>query len=161
MLGALPDALIVRTSWMYGHGGEHFPGKVLRWAAGGGPLRVVDDQVGSPTYAEDLATGLKALTERGATGLYHLGGSGCVSRLEWARETLAVAGLDVQVLARLQLRLPSAGRSPRRQLPGLRQSRRPGRHPAAVERWASPLCPVQPDLLIESPDDAHSPTDHC
>jgi dTDP-4-dehydrorhamnose reductase len=96
---AAPDALIVRTSWMYGLSGDHFPGKVLRWAANGGPLRVVDDQVGSPTYAEDLAVALRTLAQRGnASGVFHLGGAGCATRLEWARETLALAGLDVQVL---------------------------------------------------------------
>jgi dTDP-4-dehydrorhamnose reductase len=96
---AAPDALIVRTSWLYGHGGNHFPGKILQWAKGGGPLRVVDDQVGSPTYAEDLAASLKALTARhNASGIFHLGGAGCATRLEWARETLALADLNVEVL---------------------------------------------------------------
>jgi dTDP-4-dehydrorhamnose reductase len=93
-----PDALVVRTSWLYGLGGNHFPGKVLNWAADGGPLSVVDDQFGSPTYAEDLAAALKALVERDTSGLYHLGGAGCASRLEWARAALALAALDVQVL---------------------------------------------------------------
>ncbi len=96
---ASPDALIVRTSWMYGHGGKHFPGSVLGWAAAGGPLSIVDDQIGSPTYADDLAAALKALVERSnASGLFHLGGAGCASRLEWARETLALAALEVEVL---------------------------------------------------------------
>ena len=97
-LTALPDALIVRTSWLYGHGGKHFPGNVIKWAAGGGPLRIVDDQVGSPTYAEDLAAAIRALAERTATGLFHLGGTGCASRFEWASETVALADLGVQVL---------------------------------------------------------------
>jgi dTDP-4-dehydrorhamnose reductase len=96
---AAPDALIVRTSWMYGLSGNHFPGRVLQWAAGGGPLRVVDDQVGSPTYAEDLAEALRALADRSnASGIFHLGGAGCAARLEWAQATLALAGLEVQVL---------------------------------------------------------------
>ena len=96
---AAPDALVVRTSWLYGQGGNHFPGKVLQWAQGGGPLRVVDDQMGSPTYAEDLAACLRTLAEHSnASGLFHLGGSGCVTRFEWARETFALAGLKVEVL---------------------------------------------------------------
>jgi len=98
VLTALPDALIVRASWLYGHGGDHFPGKVLRWAAGGRPLRVVDDQTGSPTYAEDLAAALRTLADREATGLYHLGGAGCATRLEWARKTLFLASVDIEVL---------------------------------------------------------------
>jgi dTDP-4-dehydrorhamnose reductase len=94
----LPDAMIVRTSWLYGHGGIHFPGKVLEWAASGGPLRVVDDQIGSPTYADDLAESLSALVERNAPGIYHLGGAGCASRFEWAQETLALKGLDIKMI---------------------------------------------------------------
>jgi dTDP-4-dehydrorhamnose reductase len=97
VLAAWSDALIVRTSWLYGHGGKHFPGNVIKWAAGGGPLRIVDDQMGSPTYAEDLAAGIRALTERGAVGIFHLGGTGCASRFEWAVETATEAGLGVQV----------------------------------------------------------------
>jgi dTDP-4-dehydrorhamnose reductase len=98
VLGTLPETLLVRTSWMYGLGGVHFPGKVLQWAARGGPLRIVDDQVGSPTYAEDLAKALRALTERDATGVFHLGGAGCASRMDYAHEILALAGLHPQVL---------------------------------------------------------------
>jgi len=95
---ACPDALIIRTSWLYGDGGVHFPGKVLEWAAGGSPLKVVDDQTGSPTYAEDLAVCIRELTERQATRIYHLGGSGCATRFEWAKEMVALAGLDNEVL---------------------------------------------------------------
>jgi dTDP-4-dehydrorhamnose reductase len=98
VLTELPDAIIVRTSWLYGHGGAHFPGKVLDWATAGGPLRIVDDQIGSPTYAEDLAEGLRLLAEQNHPGIYHLGGEGCVSRFNWARETLALAGLDIEVI---------------------------------------------------------------
>ena len=93
-----PDALIVRTSWLYGDGGAHFPGKVLEWAAGGNPLKIVDDQTGSPTYAEDLAVCIRELTEIRAARIYHLGGSGCATRLEWAQETVTLAGLDNEVL---------------------------------------------------------------
>jgi dTDP-4-dehydrorhamnose reductase len=95
---ALPDALIVRTSWMYGLTGIHFPGKLKQWAAGGGPLRIVDDQRGSPTYAEDLAEALRALTERGASGLLHLGGTGCTTRLEYTHAILDLIDLDIQVV---------------------------------------------------------------
>jgi dTDP-4-dehydrorhamnose reductase len=95
---ALPTACIVRTSWLYGLGGAHFPGKVLKWAAGGRPLRIVNDRIGSPTFAGDLAVCLKQLADLDATGIFHLGGTGCASRFEWARETLALAGIEVPVL---------------------------------------------------------------
>jgi dTDP-4-dehydrorhamnose reductase len=95
---ALPDALIVRTSWMYGLSGIHFPGKLRQWAAAGGPLRIVDNQTGSPTYAEDLATALRALTQRGATGLLHLGGTGCTTRMAYTHAILDLIGLDIEVV---------------------------------------------------------------
>nr|MDQ2733293.1 dTDP-4-dehydrorhamnose reductase [Armatimonadota bacterium] len=46
---------IVRTSWVFGSHGHNFPRAMLKAAANGQPLRVVNDQVGSPTYARDLA----------------------------------------------------------------------------------------------------------
>ncbi len=95
---ALPDALIVRTSWMYGMSGIHYPGKLQEWVARGGPLRIVDDQTGSPTYADDLAAALKALTERDASGLYHLGGAGCASRIAYTQEILDLLGLEVEIV---------------------------------------------------------------
>jgi dTDP-4-dehydrorhamnose reductase len=107
-----PDALIVRTSWMYGHGGRHFPGKVLQWAKGGGPLRIVDDQLGSPTYAEDLAIALRSLAALNASGLFHLGGAGCATRFQWAQATLVLAGLDVQVLPASSAEFPLPAKRP-------------------------------------------------
>jgi dTDP-4-dehydrorhamnose reductase len=112
VLAEMPDAIIVRTSWLYGRGGTHFPGKVLEWASGGGPLRIVDDQVGSPTYAEDLAVALCALADVGASGLFHLGGSGCTSRFDWARETLALAGVKAEVLPVSSSEFPSPAPRP-------------------------------------------------
>jgi len=78
--------------------GSHFPAKVLRWVASAPEIKVVNDQFGSPTYAEDLARALHALVETGARGIYHLGGAGCVSRYDWARETVALAGLNTDVI---------------------------------------------------------------
>jgi dTDP-4-dehydrorhamnose reductase len=111
-MAAMPDALIVRTSWMYGLSGIHFPGKLLQWAAGGGPLRIVDDQVGSPTYAEDLAEALRALAERGASGLYHLGGAGCASRMAYTLEILKLMGLEVEVLPASSADFPLPAKRP-------------------------------------------------
>jgi len=106
VLAALPRAVVVRTSWLYGRGTTHFPAKVLSWAAARPQIRVVEDQVGSPTYAEDLADRLLALSGTSAAGIYHLGGAGCTSRYHWARETLALAGLDAEVLPALTSDFP-------------------------------------------------------
>ncbi len=90
----LPEALVVRTSWVYGPvgpAGSNFPLKVLEWTRRPGPLRVAVDQLGSPTYAPHLAEGILELVRAGATGLFHLAGEGCTSRWEFAREVLAAA----------------------------------------------------------------------
>jgi dTDP-4-dehydrorhamnose reductase len=108
-----PTALVIRTAWAYGAGGTNFPTKILqraraatRGAATGltamlhedvpAPvIRVVADEVGSPTYTIDLASGLLALLAARATGLYHLTGAGSCSRHELALETLRLAGFTV------------------------------------------------------------------
>lgn len=95
---AYPDALIVRTAWVFGANGANFPTKILQAARELPALRVVSDEVGSPTYTIDLARGILGLVAAQAAGLFHLAGTGCCSRFEMARETLRLAGLaDVVV----------------------------------------------------------------
>jgi dTDP-4-dehydrorhamnose reductase len=85
---------IVRTAWLYGLHGRNFVKTILGRAAAGEPLRVVDDQVGSPTYAADLADAVALLLSRGRTGIYHVTNSGACSWYEFAREILRLAGFD-------------------------------------------------------------------
>ena len=114
---ALPEALVVRTSWVFGRG-RNFVAAILekgREAARGrgDPLRVVDDQHGRPTSAWDLAGGIVALVERGATGLYHLANRGEATWWELARAALDHAGLgDVEVERISTASLPQAAPRP-------------------------------------------------
>jgi dTDP-4-dehydrorhamnose reductase len=87
-------ALVVRTSWLFGPGGGNFVATMLRLiAAGTDPLRVVDDQVGCPTYAPYLARALWDLAElgpgRGAAGIVHYRNREPVSWCGFAREIAA------------------------------------------------------------------------
>ncbi len=91
---------IIRTAWLYGIHGKNFVKTILEKAAGGERLRVVDDQVGSPTYAADLADAVGLLLSRlsaGAaqaerlTGLYHVTNSGSCSWYEFARQILRLS----------------------------------------------------------------------
>lgn len=93
VLEEMPSALVVRTSWVFGAGWRHFPGRILELARRDGRIRAVEDEFGSPTYAPHLAQGLLGLVQRNAQGLYHLAGRGRASRLELARATLALAGM--------------------------------------------------------------------
>jgi dTDP-4-dehydrorhamnose reductase len=91
---ANPRHLIVRSSWLYGHGGRNFVETML----GLGPdVRVVDDQVGSPTYTPHLAAGLSSLATTEEYGIHHLAASGACSWFEFAREIFERAGKDVRV----------------------------------------------------------------
>ena len=90
---AAPKQLIVRTSVLFGAGRENFVSKVVGKARRGEPLEVVDDQVGSPTWAPDLALAILDLVAAGAKGLYHVANSGACSRLELATAALEICGI--------------------------------------------------------------------
>lgn len=95
-----PDHLLVRTAWLYGAGGPCFPKTIARVAAERGALDVVDDQVGQPTWTVDLADLLVRLVEaQAAAGTYHGTSSGSVSWWGFAREVVAAAGLDPQIVS--------------------------------------------------------------
>ncbi len=89
----LPNCAIVRTAWLYGPGGANFIHKILERARAYEPLRVVTDEVGSPTYVKDLADGLARLIGMDRPGVYHLTNVGECSRYEFARAGLELAGL--------------------------------------------------------------------
>ncbi len=95
---ALPEALVVRTSWLYG-GQSGFVPAVLRRAGKGERLRVVDDQRGRPTWAPDAAAVMLDLLERGTPGVWHAAGGGECTWLDLAREALRLRGMEVEVEA--------------------------------------------------------------
>lgn len=76
---ALPDALILRTAWVYGAHGHNFVKTMLRLAGEGKPLRVVADQWGSPTWTADIADVIVRLVNHNASGLFHFTDAGSTS----------------------------------------------------------------------------------
>jgi len=98
--GRSADLWVVRTAWLFGAGAPDFPAKILAAAdrlAPGEALPVVADEIGSPTYAPDLARALLELLERGPGGLYHLVNAGKASRAAWAEAILRLAGRSTTV----------------------------------------------------------------
>ena len=83
---------IVRTSWLYAREGENFVTKIMRAADKYGQLRVVTDEVATPTYAPDLAEAISQLIRTGHFGIFHFANSGICSRYEWARRLLVLSG---------------------------------------------------------------------
>jgi dTDP-4-dehydrorhamnose reductase len=82
---------IVRTAWLYGPPGNDFPAKIVAAAdrlEPGSALRVVTDEIGSPTYAPDLAAAILELVDAAPAGIYHLASSGQASRYEVAQAIL-------------------------------------------------------------------------
>lgn len=94
------DALIVRTSWLYGAGGRHFVGTIVQRARAGTPLDIVDDQRGAPTWTYDLAGMIVVLLERSAPrGIYHATNAGDTTWYELGCAALELAGVRADVHA--------------------------------------------------------------
>jgi len=91
------EHLIIRTSWLFGRYGKSFLRSILAVAAHGGDVKVVSDQIGSPTFVEDLAQGIAGIMkqrEQGsafASGILHLTNSEWVSRAGFASAAITEA----------------------------------------------------------------------
>ena len=103
---------IIRTSWVFGINGNNFIKTMLRLAETHKKIRVVNDQIGSPTYTVDLA---KLMADMAATekyGVYHATNEGFCSWAEFAREIFKEAGLDVEVDGIPTIEYPTPARRP-------------------------------------------------
>ena len=101
VLGASPRSLVARTMTLWGQGQgmkTSFVDFVRNSLAAGKTIRIVTDQWGNPTLAEDLALALWKLVADGRSGVYHVAGSEWNSRFEWARAIAAHYGLDASLI---------------------------------------------------------------
>lgn len=93
-----PDAVVVRTAWLYGAGGRCFPKTIARAAGERDRLSVVDDQTGQPTWTADLADLIvRIVGAQAPSGIYHGTSSGQVTWWGFAREIVAAAGYSTPV----------------------------------------------------------------
>ena len=88
-----PDHLILRTSWLFGQNGPNFIRTILGAAQKGAPLRVVNDQRGSPTYSKDLALQTVRMMDAGCRSTYHVSNGGACTWFELASRALEWAGM--------------------------------------------------------------------
>jgi dTDP-4-dehydrorhamnose reductase len=107
VLAAGEPFLVVRTCWLFGPGRNFVrtmieQARARRAAGEAKPLRVVDDQFGSPTYTADLADGLVRLVEADGRGLYHLANRGVATWWDVAREALDRAGFPEVEIERVR-----------------------------------------------------------
>ncbi len=104
--------ILIRTSWVFGTGSENFPKKIISWSRARTELKVVKDQVSSPTYTVDLAQATLDLIEKEAFGLYHITNSEYCSRYEWAKYILDQIGWDGNLIPASSEEFPTAARRP-------------------------------------------------
>jgi dTDP-4-dehydrorhamnose reductase len=103
---ALPDGqwVIARVSWLYGPTSErNFPNKIIQAADKLGALKVVDDEISTPTYVPDLAAVLRQVVENDISGILHLVNEGYCSRYDWAVLTLRESGRGEVPVERIKL----------------------------------------------------------
>lgn len=103
---------IVRVQWTYGKNGNNFVKKIISKAQKEGVLKVVDDQVGSPTSTNSIASLIRSLIEFQPLGLYHYASSEYVSRHETAKYIIEKAGIDAEVQKCKTEDFPSTAKRP-------------------------------------------------
>ena len=110
LAGVNPRHYIVRSAWLFAHGGRNFLHAIIGAARAGKPLRVVTNEVANPTYTNDLAAAIARLIESERFGIYHMVNEGAVSRWRLARYALDLAGFadtPVQRISRHEWLRPS------------------------------------------------------
>jgi dTDP-4-dehydrorhamnose reductase len=114
----LDNPLIIRTSGVFGPGGlntarGNFIEAMLRLAASGQPIRVLNDHVASPTYSPFLAARAADLVDRNLTGIFHVGGGEPISWFDYAAMIFRVAGLDPELKPTNEREFRTAARRPK------------------------------------------------
>ena len=118
---AMPtNAIIIRTSWLYSEYGNNFVDTMLKLGKERDKLNVVNDQIGSPTYATDLANAILKIienknyqTKSPATEIYHYSNKGKVSWYEFAKEIFELADIHCAVKPITTKQYPTPAKRPK------------------------------------------------
>jgi len=128
--------LIARTSWLFGAARHSFPEKILLAADSQRELKVVVDQIGSPTYTRDLASAIRGLVRADAQGTLNITNSGSCSWFEFAKEILRRAGRNILVSP---ITSAEAGRPARRPAYSVLSPKALASHGITVRSWQEAL----------------------
>ena len=114
-----PQTVIIRTSWLYSAFGNNFVKTMLRLGKDRGQLNVVYDQVGTPTYAADLANAILEIIaiaaknpEKFVPGIYHYSNEGVASWYDFAKAVFDISGVHCNVNPVLSDQFPTAAKRP-------------------------------------------------
>jgi dTDP-4-dehydrorhamnose reductase len=109
------EAIIIRTAWVYSVYGNNFVKTMMRLLSSKAELNVVADQVGSPTYAHDLAEAIMQIISSGkwVPGVYHFTNDGIISWFEFANEIKNHSGFSCTINAIPTEQYPTPARRPR------------------------------------------------
>ena len=117
------NATIIRTSWVYSEYGNNFVKTMLKLGKERDELNVVGDQIGSPTYATDLAEAILKIinnedfkTKEQSTEIYHYSNTGEISWHEFAKEIFKIAKIDCKVNSILTEQYPAPAKRPKNTL---------------------------------------------
>ncbi len=95
---SIDNHVIIRTAWLYGPNGQkQYVSTMLRLAGEKSELKIVDDQIGSPTYTPDLAKAIWLLAVGKHRGIFNVTNAGACSRYEWSKKIFEIAGLNIDV----------------------------------------------------------------
>ena len=110
-----PNAIVIRTSWVYSSFGANFVKTMSRLMQERNSLNVVNDQIGSPTYAADLAEAIVTIIihPNWQAGMYHYSNAGEISWSEFANAIQEIGGFDCQITGIPSTDYPTPARRPK------------------------------------------------
>lgn len=150
LLEVLPDgAYVIRTSWLYGASGKNFVKTMAKKALHNETAKVVDDQEGSPTSAQDLAKGIIELIERKPQpGIYHYSNMGSCTWFELAQSIYKKVGADSKLVSPISSStLDLKVKRPKYSLLSKEKWKSAGL--SEIPKWESSLETLLPEILVE------------
>lgn len=114
LMAFCPDAIIIRTSWLYSEFGNNFVRKMIQMGREKKDLKVVVDQIGTPTYASDLAEAIYSILHSSVNepGIFHYANEGVASWYDFAKAIFRLSDMDVNVSPILSKEYPTKASRP-------------------------------------------------